>query len=362
MPSAPQPRFLAAGDTALVVEFGDRVDAHLSALVLALAQKLEAAGLAGVVEVVPTFRSLMVHYDPLQLPMRICSTPSRRCCRAWRPPRSPAGAGASPPATTRASASISPTSPSAPASASAQVVERHSAARQLVYMMGFLPGLPYLGGLPHRVRAAAAREPAREGAARLGRRRHGHDRHLSAGKPRAAGTSSRARRPPVGHARDPAGAARGRRQGDVRADVAARVRGAVGQGGRGESCGSRPTNRRSTRASAHDGRTAGARARPHDHAAGPGPPGLPAPRRSGLGRARSREPARRQSAGRQCGRRRRAGDRLPGADAARWRPTACASPSPAARAPIDILPPDGDAAAAGAFAPARARVCCAGRC
>src|SRR5262245_64559876 len=67
MPSAPQARFLAAGDTALVVEFGDRVDAHLSALVLALGQKLEASGLPGVVEVVPTFRSLMVHYDPLQL-------------------------------------------------------------------------------------------------------------------------------------------------------------------------------------------------------------------------------------------------------------------------------------------------------
>src|SRR5712691_5697892 len=67
MPSAPQPRFLTAGDTALVVEFGDRVDAHLSALVLALAQKLDASRLVGVVEVVPTFRSLMVHYDPLQL-------------------------------------------------------------------------------------------------------------------------------------------------------------------------------------------------------------------------------------------------------------------------------------------------------
>src|SRR5437868_14749522 len=67
MPTAPQPRFLAAGDTALVVEFGDRVDAHLSALVLALGQKLDAARLAGIIEVVPTFRSLMVHYDPLQL-------------------------------------------------------------------------------------------------------------------------------------------------------------------------------------------------------------------------------------------------------------------------------------------------------
>ena len=59
----------------------------------------------------------------------------------------------------------------------------------------------------------------------------------------------------------------------------------------------------------------GHRARPDDHRAGPGPAGLPAPRRSGVGRARSCEPARRQPAGRQSAGHGRAGDRLPGADA-----------------------------------------------
>jgi len=60
-------KFLASGDTALVVEFGRSVDPTVSELVLALAQRVEAAAIAGVVEVVPTFRSLMVHYDPLAL-------------------------------------------------------------------------------------------------------------------------------------------------------------------------------------------------------------------------------------------------------------------------------------------------------
>jgi inhibitor of KinA len=148
MPSAPQPRFLAAGDTALVVEFGDRVDAHLSALVLALAQRLECAGFAGVVEVVPTFRSLMVHYDPLQLshadlqhriaPLLQGLEAAEIDGRCWRIP-----------ACYDASLGLDladvadRTGLSGP-----QVVERHSSANQLVYMMGFLPGLPYLGGLP----------------------------------------------------------------------------------------------------------------------------------------------------------------------------------------------------------------------
>ena len=58
-------KVLPAGDTALVVEFGDRIDRTLSTAVLSLAQGLDAAGIAGMVETVPTFRSLMVHYEPL---------------------------------------------------------------------------------------------------------------------------------------------------------------------------------------------------------------------------------------------------------------------------------------------------------
>jgi inhibitor of KinA len=132
----------------MVVEFGDRVDAHLSALVLALGQKLEASRLAGVVEVVPTFRSLMVHYDPLQLahadlqqaiaPLLQGLEAAEIAGRRWRIPAcyheslSPDLAEVA----ERSGLSV------------AQVVERHSQSVQLVYMMGFLPGLPYLGGLP----------------------------------------------------------------------------------------------------------------------------------------------------------------------------------------------------------------------
>src|SRR5580704_2688043 len=61
-------KVLTAGDTALVVEFGDRVDRKLSSFVLALARGLDDLRLDGIVETVPTFRSLMVHYDPLVIP------------------------------------------------------------------------------------------------------------------------------------------------------------------------------------------------------------------------------------------------------------------------------------------------------
>ena len=63
-------RLLDAGDAAVTVEFGDRIAGELVARVGALERALDAARargeLPGVVETVPTFRSLTLLYDPLQ--------------------------------------------------------------------------------------------------------------------------------------------------------------------------------------------------------------------------------------------------------------------------------------------------------
>ena len=58
-------RFLPAGDTALVVEFGDSIDRELSEGVLRLSALVRASNIPGVVETVPTYRSLLILYDPM---------------------------------------------------------------------------------------------------------------------------------------------------------------------------------------------------------------------------------------------------------------------------------------------------------
>jgi KipI family sensor histidine kinase inhibitor len=131
----------------LIVEFGDRVDWHLSALVLVLAQKLEAAKPTGVIEAVPTFRSLMVHYDPLAT----SHADLQRAIAALLPgleARSIAGRRWRIPACYDPSLGLDLAEVGRRTGLSpSQVVERHSQTSQLVYMMGFLPGLPYLGDL-----------------------------------------------------------------------------------------------------------------------------------------------------------------------------------------------------------------------
>nr|WP_272213792.1 carboxyltransferase domain-containing protein [Marinicella sp. W31]MDC2879744.1 carboxyltransferase domain-containing protein [Marinicella sp. W31] len=53
-----------AGDQAVTVEFAEIIDAAVSARVIALDDALKADPVAGITETVPTYRSLLVFYDP----------------------------------------------------------------------------------------------------------------------------------------------------------------------------------------------------------------------------------------------------------------------------------------------------------
>src|SRR5882724_12846134 len=64
--SAP-PRLLPSGDSAITVEFSPHIDAAANQRVLALDRTLARETISGVTETVPTYRSLLVHYDPVQI-------------------------------------------------------------------------------------------------------------------------------------------------------------------------------------------------------------------------------------------------------------------------------------------------------
>ena len=141
-------RILTAGDTAIVVEFGDSIDRGLNAIVLALARRLDESHLLGLIETIPTFRSLTVFYEPVALSRaaleihvagivhELANTPAGG--RRWHLPvcYDPEMAPDLNDVATRTG--LTP----------AQVVERHSGVTYHVYMLGFLPGLAYMGDVP----------------------------------------------------------------------------------------------------------------------------------------------------------------------------------------------------------------------
>jgi KipI family sensor histidine kinase inhibitor len=142
------PRFLSAGDRALAIDFGDRIDRELSERVLRLDAVLRARKVAGVVETVPTFRSLLVHFDPLTIGRAsleaairhlLVDTPARAAgARLWQVPVCYEADFAPDLAEVACRVGLDPTTFAA----------RHSALRHHVYMLGFLPGFPYMGDLP----------------------------------------------------------------------------------------------------------------------------------------------------------------------------------------------------------------------
>ena len=152
-------RFLCAGDRALIVEFGDRVDRALSEEVLRLNAIIASSTISGVVETVPTFRSLMVHYDPLvttraNLEQEIRRLLDRDCsprigAKLWRVPVCYEGEFAPDLAEVARLTGLTPN----------EVVALHSGTRFHVYMLGFLPGFPYMGDLPQALALPRRADP-----------------------------------------------------------------------------------------------------------------------------------------------------------------------------------------------------------
>ncbi len=157
--TAQEPRFLPSGDTALVVEFGDRIDRRLSAAVTGLADRIRVADLGGVTETVPTYRSLLVHYNPLETSAaRLTGQISRliegqaaaqRSGRLWRIPTCHDPAFAPDLAEVAAKADLTPD----------EAIALHQAERYHVYMVGFVPGFPYLGDLPKALQLRRRENP-----------------------------------------------------------------------------------------------------------------------------------------------------------------------------------------------------------
>ncbi|RLC64376.1 MAG: allophanate hydrolase [Chloroflexi bacterium] len=144
-----EPRFLLAGDAALVVEFGDEISPEVNHRVHVLAHALEQNPFPGLGEAVPTYRSLLVHYDPLCLSFEEAKTfvldVLGKCEEIPLPePRLveiPTVYGGEFGPDTEFVAEHNGLSVE-------EVVRLHSGATYTVYMLGFTPGFTYLGGLP----------------------------------------------------------------------------------------------------------------------------------------------------------------------------------------------------------------------
>jgi len=141
------PRLLPSGDAAITVEFSRNIDETASQRVLALDRAMVQEPVAGVTETVPTYRSLLVHYDPLRIDfdtlgarlteLALKPVPPAAKARRWRIPVVYGGEHG---IDLEDVANTLRTTPD-------DIVARHVAGDYRVAMIGFTPGWSYLSGL-----------------------------------------------------------------------------------------------------------------------------------------------------------------------------------------------------------------------
>ncbi len=140
------------GDSALLVELGDKIDSTVNQRVHALNVLLQAHSIAGIIETVPAYCTLLIHYDPLILTfdqvthwvrdkLTQVDDSLNRKPRQLEVPLRYGGASGPDLEAVAVSKGIS----------TAEVVRIHSEREYTVYMMGFTPGFPYLGTLDERL-------------------------------------------------------------------------------------------------------------------------------------------------------------------------------------------------------------------
>ena len=157
------PLLLPAGDQALLIELGDTIDPETNRRVRYLMLAIENAGLAGVIDLVPTYRSLLVYYDPMtisasELEGNVKQLEQNLDHQALEKPRTihvPTLYGG------EYGPDLEFVARNAGLSAQ-EVISIHSGTGYLVYMMGFSPGFPYLGGLSERLTTPRLETPRAE--------------------------------------------------------------------------------------------------------------------------------------------------------------------------------------------------------
>ena len=148
------------GDSAMLLVFGDRISPEINTKVTAAADSLRERRIPGVTDLIPAYCSLLVQYDPLTISCEslraqlgeILQESRNECEQSRRLIRIPVCYGGEYGPDLEHIAKNAGLTPET-------VIRIHSSRDYRVYMLGFLPGFCYLGGLDERIHTPRLKTP-----------------------------------------------------------------------------------------------------------------------------------------------------------------------------------------------------------
>lgn len=161
MTAVKKPKFKLAGDQGLVVEFGNKIDPQINAKVRSLFQKIKQQGYPGVIETVPTYRSLMIYYNPMEVELEDLKREVEHLTREGgqealnsqpRLVKIPVLYGGEMGPDLEWICEKNDLSKD-------ELVDIHTSKDYLVYTIGFAPGFPYLGRMSRNLFCPRLEEP-----------------------------------------------------------------------------------------------------------------------------------------------------------------------------------------------------------
>jgi inhibitor of KinA len=147
-----EPRIRPCGDLALSVELGEAISPEVNARVLALEYLIQQKALAGVTETVPSYRALLVYYDPAVVGYEALGAALTGLAAEASPAVLPPARRVELPCCYGGDLGFDLDAVAGRLGlAPEEVVRLHAGADYHVYFVGFTPGLPYMTGMPERL-------------------------------------------------------------------------------------------------------------------------------------------------------------------------------------------------------------------
>lgn len=154
-------KYLISGDKSVVVEFGNTIDEDINKKVMSLMKAIEDSNLNKYVdEMIPTYRSLMINYDPINIDfdafleklkdlesnIKDVKTNEKNIIEIHVLYGGEYGEDI---ANVAKHNNLT----------EEEVIKIHSSKEYLIYMLGFTPGFPYLGGMDKRIETPRLQTP-----------------------------------------------------------------------------------------------------------------------------------------------------------------------------------------------------------